>query len=389
MLSLAILASSSALCAELEDVAESSGIFRLVLRVAPFTSVQEILRMLRTQDPEVVILDVSNWDAVSLLASKIKETGLNAVVVGVGYQGGKAEQLEFENVGILDILQYPVSSNQLEGKVYDALHRVTPSLHPNLLAFLPAKAGSGASTIALNTAAALVKSDGSDTLKRVLLIEADRRSGGLSILLNIKDNPGLTNALNMSGEMTPLEWTRSIVPIANIHLLAANPGRRGPMQSWAEYFQLLRFAHDRYDYIIVDLPEVINDATRELVRAARATFITCTAELPSLAMASLRSADLDTAEIPADKVKILVNRYERSALTMDQIQEILGRPVFATLPNDYREIKKAIMGARLVSSSSSFASGCRELARKIIGLSQSTPLPSKFSLLRKLSLLGG
>ena len=387
MLNTAILANDNTLCEALEQTAEACGIFRLVIRLAPLPSVQEVLKMLRTQTPEVILLDVSDWEAVSLLASKIKEAQLKTIVVGISDCWTQAEQLEFQAAGIEDILLAPFSPDQLEARIYDALHRTTPVLHPNLLAFLPAKAGGGASTVALTTALALSKGRDEEP-KKVLLIEADRRSGVLSILLNLKDQPGLASALQAAGEMTPLEWSRSIVPLGNVHLLLANPKRRGALHTWADYYQLLKFANrDRYDYIVVDLPEIINDATRELVRAARATFITCTPELPSLAMASLRSADLASAQIPSDKVKILVNRFERAGFSLEHIEVVLGQPVFATLPNDYREIRKAIMEARCAAPSSAFARGCDLLAEKINQLDQPAPTPSRFSLLRKLSLL--
>jgi Flp pilus assembly CpaE family ATPase len=189
--------------------------------------------------------------------------------------------------------------------------------------------------------------------------------------------------------MTGLEWNRSVVRVAGIDLLPANPMRRGPLPTWADYYQLLQFASDRYDYIVVDLPEVVNSATTELVRAARATFITCTPELLSLAMAGLRASELDASEIPPEKVKTLVNRHERGTLSMVEMEAILGRPVFATLPNDYREVKKSIIESRLVSPSSSFGKGCSALAKKISGLGQVAPTASRFALLRKLSAITG
>jgi Flp pilus assembly CpaE family ATPase len=189
--------------------------------------------------------------------------------------------------------------------------------------------------------------------------------------------------------MTGLEWSRVIAPVGGIHLLAANPIRRGTQPTWADYYQILQFTADRYDYIIVDLPEVINSATSELVRAARAIFITCTPEVPSLAMASLRASELEAFEIPRGKVETLLNRYERGALSLVEIERILGRPVFAVLPNDYREIKKAIIESRFVSLSSRFSRGCAALAQKISGLEQSTSTPSRFALLRRLSAITG
>jgi pilus assembly protein CpaE len=256
-----------------------------------------------------------------------------------------------------------------------------------VLVFLPSKAGGGCSTVALNTAAALANR--TEGKKPVLLIEGDRRSGVFSILLNLKDHAGLPEALKDVGDLTPLKWSHSIVTVANVDLLAANPMRRGPLPTWADYYQLLKFAADRYDHIVVDLPEVINTATAELVRSAQATFIICTPEVPSLALARLRLSELDACEIPREKVNMLVNRYESGGLTVAEIEAILGGPVFATLPNDYREVKRSIMESRWVHSSSGLGKSCAALAQKISELGQAVPTASRFSLLRKLSVLAG
>jgi len=389
MLNLAILTRDPALCSVLEQIALESGVFQVSASISPLPSPPEILRVLRTQIPDVVLLDLSDWELVAPLARILKQAELSGVIVGISHRWTRSEQLDFEEVGILELLPAPFSPAQLEAKVYDALHREKPVQHQNLLAFLPSKAGGGSSTVALNTAAALVNHTSQGEPKKVLLIEADSRSGVFSILLNLKDSAGLPEALRSAAEMTGLEWSRSVVQVAGIHLLPAHPVRRGPLPTWADYYQLLRFASDRYDYIVVDLPEVINSATTELVRAARATFITCTPEVPSLAMASLRASELDAFEIPREKVKVLVNRYERGTLSMEEIERILARPVFATLPNEYREVKKSIMESRLVSTSSSFGKSCAALAQKIGGLGQAAPTASRFALLRKLSALTG
>lgn len=102
----------------------------------------------------------------------------------------------------------------------------------NTIALLPANAGGGCSTVALNVAAALADRHA----KKVLLIESDRRSGILSIMLDLKNRSGLSEALQQAGEMTPVEWQQHTVWVSGIHLLPANPARRGPLPTWAEYY---------------------------------------------------------------------------------------------------------------------------------------------------------
>ena len=249
---------------------------------------------------------------------------------------------------------------------------------------MPAKAGGGCSTVALHVAAAMAAGN-----KKVLLIECDQRSGPLSIMLDLEDHKGLPEALEHQGEfLSPLEWRQVTAQLKGLDLLLSNPSRRGRLPSWADYYQLLLFVQKQYDYILVDLPEVINQATAEFVRNARSVFVVCQPELPSVRMAKMRRTELESCEIPAENVKILVNRWERGQLKVETIEKAVDGKVFATLPNDYREVRNAILETRLASPSSSFSKACEVLARNIGSLPEAPHTHPKFTLLRKLGTIG-
>ncbi|MGH9594298.1 MAG: AAA family ATPase, partial [Bryobacteraceae bacterium] len=300
----------------------------------------------------------------------------------VGFRSGwdRAEQLTFEEAGIRDLLRDPFNFAEMEAAAFEALHRDRPVLNQNILAFLPAKAGGGSSTVALNTAAALVR--GQD--KKVLLIESDRRSGVLSILLNLEDRAGLREALEHAGTMTTVEWQQTRAEVAGIHLLLASPGRRGPLPAWGDYYQLLFFLQKEYDFIVVDMPEVVNDATAEIVRSARGVFIVCEPELPSLKLARYRCAELESCGMSRDNIHIVVNRWERGRVDVKDVEAATGCPVFTTIPNDYNHVKNAVLQSRLVHSNSPFAKGCDTLARKLGGLPETVGGRLKLALLRSL-----
>lgn len=380
MLSVMLLTSKAATAGFVEQLLEDSNVFHLVAKVTPVRSTHEAMRLIGLHNPELVLLDLDDWESVSGVARQIKASKFRALAVGFKPGWNRLEQLTFEEAGINDLLREPFTHDDLETVAYDALHRGHAVTDQNIVALLPAKAGGGCSTVALNVAAALAASHG----KKVLLIEADRRSGVLSIMLNLQNRSGLSEALQQAGEMTPVEWQQHSVWVSGIHLLPANPAKRGRLPAWTDYFQLLRFAQKSYDYVFVDLPEIVNDATAEVVKSARDVCIVCTPEVPSLKMACQRSAELQACKIPGERIHIVVNRWERGGLAIEDVEDVLGSPVFATLPNDYRQVKNAILESRLVAPDSRFTKSCRALAHKLSGLPD-TPRPeSKFALLREL-----
>jgi pilus assembly protein CpaE len=385
MVSLAILSPVAVTASAIEQMAPETGVFHVVLKESPQLPAGDLLRSLRIHDPEVVLLDLGDWDTVSNLATRMATAGLRAVVIGFRPQWNRLEQATFEDAGIRDLLREPFSIAELEAASYEALHRKHPVTNPNILAFLPAKAGSGCSTVVLHTAGALAH-----TLdKRVVLLECDRRSGVLSILLNLENRSGIAEALQHASDLTNLEWHQHYQVSFGVHLLLANPARRGPLPSWADYHQLLRFLQNQYEFLLADLPEVVNQATAEVVKSARAIFIVCTPEVPSLRLAAQRSAEIEACEIPPDRVYFVLNRWERGGLSLQDVEKTLGRPVFITLPNDYARIRQGILESRLASEDSAFSEGCRNFARKLSGLPATTPERSRLAVLKRLARIGG
>lgn len=383
MLRLAVVTPNPIAADAIEMLAMELGAFQSCYKLTPIPHPKEIVRMLAVQNPAIILLDLGDWIEAAGIVSEIQNGLPRAVIIGFRPRWDRTEQLAFEAAGILDLLVEPFSPRDIEAAAYEAIHRRYPVTHENILALLPAKAGGGCSTVALHLATSIAGAS-----KKVLLIECDQRSGPLSIMLALEDHKGLAEALEHQGEfLSPLEWRQVTAQINGVDLLLSNPKRRGRLPSWADYYKLLRSIQKQYDYIVVDLPEVINQATAEFVRNARAVFIVCQPELPSVRMANLRRTELEACEIPPDSVKVLVNRWERR-LTLQSIEKGVGGTVFATLPNDYKEIKNAILDTRLASSNSRFGKACEALARTVSGLPENPHTFPKFTLLRKLSTVG-
>ena len=384
MLRLAVVTPNPVAADAIEMLTMESGAFQPCYKLTPVPHPKEITRALTVQNPAIVLLDLGDWIEAAGIAKELNNSLPRSVIIGFRPRWDRAEQLAFEEAGILDLLAEPFSPGDIEAAAYEAIHRRYPINHPNILAFVPAKAGGGCSTVTLHVAAAIAA-----TNKKVLLVECDQRSGPLSIMLDLERNKGLPEALELHGEfLSPLEWRQVTAQIKGLDLLLSNPSRRGRLPSWADYFQLLLFAQKQYDYIVVDLPEVINQASAEFVRNARAVFIVCQPELPSVRLAKTRRTELESCEIPPENVKVLVNRWERGQLKVDTIEKAADGKVFATLPNDYREIRNSVLETRLVSSSSSFNRACEVLAKNIAGLPEAPHTRPKFTLLRKLGTIG-
>lgn len=383
MLRLIVLTGDAYASAGIEDAAAASGLVRVIASPSPIPKAPEVIRILNIQRPELVLLDLTHWEQVEPLARKIHSAKPDSVLLGFRASWTEADAINFAAAGVQGLLPEPFTPKQLEEKAFEVLHQSRPVTHPDILAFLPAKAGSGCSTIAMNTAHAL-----SHRLDRkTLLMETDTRAGVLSILLNLKNRVGMTDALQNATDLSPVEWTQHCVQSHGIDLLLAHPQRPSALSTWAGYYQLLHFLEKNYEMILADLPEVINTGTAELVRCAREVFVVCTPEVPSLSMAPWRIADLERHGVDPSRIHCIVNRWERRGISVEQASEIVGRPVYATLPNAYKDVKDATLECRPVRSTSILGRSCEALARKASRFTPTTGPDHSAPLLQRLGLI--
>jgi Flp pilus assembly CpaE family ATPase len=143
---------------------------------------------------------------------------------------------------------------------------------------------------------------------------------------------------------------------------------------------------NRYDTVIVDLPEVINDATEVIVTRAKAVYVVCTPEVPSVFLARRRIRELEERGVPASRVGIVVNRHVGEGGDIGEIEWNLDRQVAMVLPNDYFSVREAILQKALVSRGSDLGKAFHSFARILAGAAppshpvsvrEMTPLPAQ------------
>ncbi|MBM3739903.1 MAG: hypothetical protein FJW39_29430 [Acidobacteria bacterium] len=227
--------------------------------------------------------------------------------------------------------------------------------------FMPSKAGSGATTVALHSAAALAN----HLRSRTLFLDADLRSGVSAMMLNLNPPQGLRSLLERASRIDAITWQGLISKYGELDLICAKPDEDGPMPQWSDYYHLLEYARRQYSTVIFDLPELINNATIEAARAAERIFLVTTAEVISLKLAGQRLSEFARRGISSSQIGVVVNRYHKGELTTDQIGGLLGVEVAATVPNDYRAIQSAIYDGMLAPAKSPVGKAAIEIARSL------------------------
>jgi pilus assembly protein CpaE len=277
--------------------------------------------------------------------------------------------LELMRSGIDEWLGDPFDLDQ----VSSALERVDQFLaenpplydHPgHVFSFFPAKPGSGASTVALNTAAAVARL----SRERTALIDLDLNHGIIEFLLKLGEGASIRHALEHSQSLDEDLWGKMVARSGGLDILRSGAPSQQPHPGPAQVEDLLSFAERAYPVTCVDLSGDFDDGSVTVMDHSALVFQVCSTDFASLHLAR-RNMDLFGQFSLRHKVRTIVNRaIFRNGLKREGLEEILGTEAFACIPSSYVELQSAIADGRMMDPTSSLSGHFDRLARQVLGV---------------------
>lgn len=372
MLRSVIISPDAQLAERLEEVMLRTGRIGLVKSTDRYLAGHDLERFLRANAPQVIFVSTESLNsAIEVIA------GAQAIFPGVQFVAIDRVAdpnllLDLMRAGVREFLAYPFDESSLAAtaqRLESVLERNPASLDEsdNVLAFLPAKAGCGTSTIALNTAIALSRLPN----MHVLLSDMDLNSGLLGFMLKTDAPATIYEAAEHAHKLDEHLWPQLVTKAGKLDLLAAgklNPQSRiDPLQ----IRQILSFARRFYKVMCIDLSGNMEKFSIEVMQEAKRIFVVATPEIPSLHLARKKIQLLQSMDL-GERTHVLLNRAaKRNIITTEQIQQLLGVPVFMEFPNDYRGVHVALTLGKEVDTESELGKQFQKLACTIAG--QKTP----------------
>jgi pilus assembly protein CpaE len=340
----------------------------ILRRVSRYPNMVDLVRFLRATAPQVVFLSVeSRADALDV-AARIAAQAPGTQIVAVSSTCDPQTLLETMRAGIREFLAPPFEPRPLA----EMLFRIEETLEQrpvmiestdSLFAFLPAKAGVGATTVAVNASLALAEMPDMN----VLLADFDLNCGLVGFMLRMDSQYSVVDAAENALDMDENLWPKLVSSIGNLDVLPAgklNPGFRiEPTQ----IRHLVEFARRNYKAICVDLSGLMEKFSLELLHEAKKIFLVVTPEIPSLHLARERLEFLRKLDLES-RVAMLLNRAEkRHEMALGEIEKLFGLPVFMSFPNDYAGVHKSLTTGKSVSRTSLLGKRFQELAWSMAG----------------------
>jgi pilus assembly protein CpaE len=351
----------------------------IVRRMESYPNAVELGRFMRAAAPEILFLSIESRKTSFEIAKQVEELVPGTQIVAVNRTCDPPTLLETMQAGIREFLSPPFEPQRLN----EVLKRIGEKISQNppliestdsVFAFLPAKAGCGATTIAVNASLALTKM----TEKGVLLADLDLNSGLVGFMLRLTDSIySIVDAAENALELDENLWPKIVSSKDDLDILPVGRLSPGYRIEATQIRNILDYARRHYSAICVDLSGMMERYAVEILHEAKTVYLVTTSELPSLHLAReklafLRSQDLDS------RVSILLNRSQKKGqISLEEMEKLFGMPVFMTFPNDYVGVHKALTEGRGVNPSSALGGCFRVLAESMVNKKAAAPIAKR------------
>jgi pilus assembly protein CpaE len=143
--------------------------------------------------------------------------------------------------------------------------------------------------------------------------------------------------------------------------------------------QTLEFLRGEYEFIIIDSPIGLDDANLAIVDSSSEAYLVAAPEIASLRDLARYLEAFQEIEETDKKVKVVLNRFpSSSAVSLEQIESAIRRPVAIKLPSSQSELQQAAnLGQTLYpNGKSEFGKQIVRWAAGLAGPSIKTPTPT-------------
>jgi pilus assembly protein CpaE len=388
MLTAAIASSDLTSSAQLLAGLEQTG---LVSSVVQWTIPTDRIPESAEQMPDVVFLDLArDPEPFFVFANQLRRTRptIKLIACSAAVPPQPSLLLEAMRSGVQDFLGKPVQTDSLK----DLLLRISQDLstkefpsQDKLIVIMGAKGGVGTTTVAVNLGVQLA----TFARKRTVLLDFARPLGNVHLLLDLHPKFGLRDAVEsldrldshflaglLTRHKTKLEILGGVTQPEEWQSIDVNVLDR-----------VVNVTQNAFDVVLLDMGSQFSIEWATILRMARMILIVAEANVPSLWTLERRLLALKGFGIPQERARIIINRWHKGDdEVLKSIQKDINRPIFASLPNDFRKASQAVnLGTPIQENHNNILSSrYRQIAGQLAGIDTSvtekkSPLSGLFS----------
>lgn len=272
--------------------------------------------------------------------------------------------------GLREFLTKPIEPEQLfEALAKAAATRPARAKSGKLISVVGSAGGVGATTLATNLAVEL--HDASSA--KVCIVDLDVRFGQVATFLDVQPSFTIADLCVSTESLDPQVVEKAVNHHACGVYVLARPNHFAQAESitGAHYASVLGTLQELYDYVVVDGPSRFDGSARAVLDMCDMTCLVVQLVVPSVRNAVRIVEAAQTSGYNLERFRIVCNRVSResSQMSIEHVETTLNRPVFMSIPEDWKSVSSAInLGQTLAASApkSRARLAIREMAEKLV-----------------------
>ena len=312
-----------------------------------FNDILTAMNFITESRPNLIIVDISQKTQMALdIIVKISNTLKNSKIIVLSYDMSPETVIKALRAGAREFLVKPLIENeflQSVEKLKDLiLGNINDTTKCKVITTFSNKGGIGKTAIATNLAVELANM----TKERVALVDLHMQMGDVTTFLDLNpsfDTAYVINNLERIDEgflLSTLEKYNN----TSLYVLADPPDlEQAEVITSDNITTLINVLRNVFSYIIIDTTASFDGKTITALDNSDLVLLITIINLPSVRNCQ-RCFDLfKRLGYTKDKIKIIVNRYmENDEIKVEDVEEVLGHPVYFKIPNNYFTIINAI-----------------------------------------------
>jgi pilus assembly protein CpaE len=275
-------------------------------------------------------------------------------------------------LGVREFLPLPLVRSDLEAalervRVTKKTTAVRPAKPGKMVVVMGNKGGVGTTTVALNLAEMM----GQLLSERVALVDLGRPFPDIANFLDQEVLFNISNIMGNTAESDQTYFQKVMQPYGkNLSILHGIPDFKKQysmsLDGLDRTFALLR---NSYKWIVVDLGHMIDEVYLKVFSEADLVLL-----LTGVSVADLRNTKkllqlLRETDPSLERINFVVSRYEKGCdLGLAELEKLIHKPVFSTLPTDYHCTQEASNQAETLANAapkSKLFAGVKVMAKKL------------------------
>ena len=299
--------------------------------------------------PDVILLEINGHQTqdVDDVKELLKNYG-DRITVFVTYKNGDMNTMRsLMRAGVRDAFPQPIPIQELVMDITQAVSDKRTRLKDaqggrgGVTSFINAKGGSGATTLAVNTAYSLVVHHKAS----VLLIDLDIQFGVCAMCLDLRPKANILDALTQHQRLDPVFLQALTTEHKSGLKVLASPGEIAPISNLREeaVSKLVAAAIEAYEYVIIDVPRLFTPWTLAALRASEPVLLVVQNTLSTVIDAKNVLDHLPGLGVPEQNIEVINNRAlsEARSVSLDRIKETVGKTYIHRVRNDYEAAVRA------------------------------------------------